>query len=85
MKWHPSEWQLVGSDPTFPTTIHRLRQREGPDKYAVRNGRGFSLNKSGEWEWEPMPSSRDTAYIQQCRFDTLGEAKKAVQEAQCQK
>jgi len=36
--------------------------------YAVRR---FSncLNKEGEWEYEPMPSSRDDDFLARCRWD----------------
>lgn len=42
-------------------------------KYAVRDG-SMVLSKSGEWEYEPMPSSRDDDFYARCRFDTLAEA-----------
>jgi hypothetical protein len=32
------------------------------------------LNKSGEWEWEPQPSSRTDEFKKRTRFATTGEA-----------
>ncbi|MES1979596.1 MAG: Lar family restriction alleviation protein [Pseudomonadota bacterium] len=54
-------------------TVQRARQIEGPPLWAVRLN-GECLNKSGEWEWEPMPSSRDDEFLARCRFATHTEA-----------
>lgn len=53
--------------------IERARQMRGPDLWAVRY-RGDVLNKDGEWEWEPMPSGRDEAFLARARFDNAEEA-----------
>lgn len=58
---------------TPEVAIARYRQREGPDKWVVQSNSNV-LNKDGEWEWEPRPSSRDDAYLARCRFDTAEEA-----------
>jgi hypothetical protein len=29
---------------------------------------GMTLNKKGDWEWEPMPSSRTDAYLKRSRW-----------------
>jgi hypothetical protein len=57
--------------------IQRARQLEGPDLWAVRYS-SDCLNKSGEWEWEPMPSSRGDAFLARCRFATADEAIRAA-------
>ena len=57
--------------------IQRSRQIEGPPLWAVRLN-GDCLNKSGEWEWEPMPSSRDDEFLDRCRFPTAQEAIQAA-------
>lgn len=49
--------------------IQSSRQIEGPTLWAVRLN-GNCLNKSGDWEWEPMPSSRDDEFLARCRFDS---------------
>jgi hypothetical protein len=36
------------------------------------------MNKKGEFEYEPMPSSRTEAFFKRCRF-TLDEAKKILE------
>ena len=58
-------------------SIDRCGQIEGPDKWAVRNG-GSCLNNEGEWEWEPLPSSRDDDFLARCRFSTAAEAYAAL-------
>lgn len=32
------------------------------------------LNKQGEWEYEPMPSSRDKEFLLRCRYFSSDEA-----------
>lgn len=54
--------------------VQRTRQIEGPALWKVVDGRGNCLNKSGEWEWEPMPSSRDAEFLSRCRFPTADAA-----------
>lgn len=60
----------LGSDDIH---IERAKQIYGPAKWAVRR-MGECLNKSGEWEWEPMPSSRDDEFLERCRFASAEEA-----------
>ena len=43
------------------------------EKWAVRKG-GNCLTKTGEWEWEPMPSSRTDDFYERCRFESLEKA-----------
>jgi hypothetical protein len=42
-------------------------------KWSVR-WMGRCLNKQGEWDWEPSPSSRDDDFYAKCRFESLEEA-----------
>jgi hypothetical protein len=51
----------------FAVTIDRCGQRFGPDLWAIRF-KGMTMNHDGEWEWEPIPSSRDDEYLHRCRF-----------------
>lgn len=53
--------------------IQRARQLEGPDLWKVTK-HGDCLNKAGEWEYEPLPSSRDDAFIARCRFASAADA-----------
>lgn len=57
----------------FGVTVERCQQRKGPDLWAVRCS-GNVLSRTGEWEYEPMPSSRDAAFLERCRFTDLGYA-----------
>lgn len=53
--------------------IIRAEQRTGPAKWKVSNG-GYCLTKTGDWEFEPIPSNRTDDFIARCRFDTDHEA-----------
>jgi len=53
--------------------VERARQMNGGALWAVRY-RGDVLNKQGEWEWEPMPSGRDEAFLARARFNSAEEA-----------
>jgi hypothetical protein len=66
-----SAYAIPTSDKPFAEeiTIQRMRQIDGPALWSVKLG-GNCLNKSGEWEWEPMPSSRDDAFLARCRFES---------------
>jgi hypothetical protein len=44
----------------------------GTGLWAVVDG-GSNLNRDGQWEYEPLPSSRDPAFFTRCRF-TLDQA-----------
>lgn len=50
-------------------TLDRSPQIDGKDKWAIRKG-GVCLNAEGDWEYEPIPSSRDREFLQRCRFET---------------
>lgn len=81
MTFHATEWEWDASKaaiPDNPITICEARQMDGTLRYAVRQA-GACLNKSGEWEFEPMPSSRDARlpgpmplpYVDRCgKFDS---------------
>jgi hypothetical protein len=66
------EWR-VGPADDFQRAVSEIRivtrlQRDGSTLYAVTQ-RGWTANKDGEWEYEPIPSDRDEAYIARCRWD----------------
>lgn len=54
-------------------TAERRRQRDGSSLWAVKR-LSECLNSGSEWEYEPIPSSRDDAFIARCRFPSLGAA-----------
>lgn len=43
-------------------------EQRGDDKWAIVQ-HGMTLNKDGQWEYEPQPSSRDEDYLQRNRYD----------------
>lgn len=53
--------------------VERCKQREGEDQWAVRQF-GNALSQTGEWAWEPMPSSRTEEWLRQFRFATSQDA-----------
>lgn len=68
------------SIPESGTEIIRTDQRTGPAKWKVYK-EGYCLAKSGDWEYEPMPSSRTDDFIERCRFDSAQEAITAARGA----
>src|SRR5690606_16891884 len=56
------------------TTVERTMQRDGSFLWAVRDGLKKCLSKSGEWDYEPFPSSRTEEWLDQHRFSTAQEA-----------
>lgn len=78
-----NEYQLAGGGPydRDDITLKRMPQQKGPDKWAIYNG-GSVLNKLGEWQYEPLPSSRTVEYLIHCRFDSAKEALWAWQAIQ---
>lgn len=53
------------------------KQRDGTKLWAVVNEAGDVLNKQGQWEWEPLPNSRDDDFMARCRFASPLEARDA--------
>lgn len=58
---------------------HRLPKQ--PYMWKVLSGNGAVLGKDGDWEYEPIPSSRDEEFYARCRFDTYEEAEAAALKA----
>lgn len=57
--------------------IAACKQNNGNKLWCIRSHTGTVLNKSGEWELEPMPSNRDHGFFARCRFDTAQDARDA--------
>lgn len=70
-----NEIQVFGGGPhdRRDVTIQRRRQRDGSSLWSI-NERGNCLNNAGDWEYEPIPSSRDDAYLARTRWQTAREA-----------
>lgn len=58
--------------------IERRDQRDATQLWAVKDG-SCCLAKDGEWEYEPLPSSRDEEFIARCRYATKEEALAALE------
>ena len=60
--------------------IESREQRDGSILWAVTYF-GDVLNRGGEWEWEPLPSSRDDDFIARTRFCSIEDAAAALSAA----
>jgi hypothetical protein len=47
----------------------------GDDRWAITRDSSACLNTDGQWECEPMPSSRTDDFLSRCRY-SLDEAKR---------
>ena len=47
---------------------------KGIEHWAIISWNGNCMTKDGKWEWEPMASQRDDAFIKRCRYDSVEEA-----------
>lgn len=57
----------IDFDDKEPVTIQRHRQTTGSDRWSVLCS-GRVLNCEAQWEYDPLPSSRDSQFLQRCRF-----------------
>lgn len=85
MEWIPTTWQPKAAfENTRTLGGIRIDRIVSPfydgERYAVRDQFGAVLNRSGEWEHEPLPSSRDDAFYERCRFMSFKEAQDAAEE-----
>jgi len=64
-----------------PLRVEDRGQRDGSRLWAVTWLGHHCLNKDGEWEREPLPSSRDDDFLERTRWATVGEAWGAAYEA----
>lgn len=85
---HATRFTFGGTDPRnqrevtdYPVDIEACYQRDGSRLWAVRR-LGRCLNRAGEWEFEPMPSSRDEAFLARCRFQGREDALRALINAE---
>ncbi len=61
---------------TRPVAIEARRQRDGSRLWVVQMHE-WVLTKSGEWVYEPIPSSRTKSFIRRTRFANKEAAYKA--------
>jgi hypothetical protein len=60
------EWRVGPAGPDELRIVERA-QIDGTVRYAVTRG-GWVANRDREWEYEPIPSSRDDDFIARTRF-----------------
>jgi hypothetical protein len=60
--------------------VEAREQRDGSNVWAVTSF-GDVLNKQGEWEYEPMPSSRTDAFLRRTRWEDRDKAIAAARAA----
>jgi hypothetical protein len=77
--WVVESWGLGPRDSRTPrhTVVQARTQRDNSVLWSVSDG-FHVLNKKGDWEYEPIPSSRDDAFIARTRWATAEEAKAAA-------
>lgn len=67
--------QVVGGGPRDrrDVTAERRRQLNGTSRWVIKE-RSLVLNRDGDWEYEPIPSSRDEEYKARTGWSTLNAA-----------
>jgi hypothetical protein len=66
----------------FVTPEISLEDRDPEGRHPERGGwaitrAGSCFNREGEWEWEPLPSSRDDEYLMRNRYTFVEAVEKA--------
>lgn len=83
--WKPTRWVREDDLNAFNPSAIVIELTNSPfykgERFAVRNG-SMCLNKKGEWEYEPMPSSRDDAFYDRCRFPSFIDAVIALKKVE---
>jgi hypothetical protein len=73
-------WQCKKWTPLDENADSIFLEMVKPSGFAVRNSFGQCLNKKGFFEYEPLPSNRDGAFITRCRFSDIQEAQKTYEK-----
>lgn len=68
-------YELDGWKDLIEVRLECVKQIDGSDLWAIRE-KGCCLNKQGEWEIEPIPSSRTNAFYKRCRWNSAEAALK---------
>lgn len=74
-EFHPKYGSISGG-----IEVRQVRQHEGPPRYGIYLRDIFALSKTGEWDLEPMPSSREDDYLASHRWDNFDEAIQAARD-----
>ncbi len=72
--------QFKGGRAVGEITIQRRVQRDGSVKWAVYLRDDYVLDQSGDWQFEPIPSSRTDEFLATTRFE-LADAWERAQAA----
>ena len=64
---------------TRPSMGDVFIEYRGNEKWAIKNNPDV-LNRFLEWEYEPLPSSRDESFIERTRFNSPEEAANAFKQ-----
>ena len=82
-EWIPVAWERQCDLDNFKSLSVSIELLVSPfyegERFAVRHA-GRCLTIKGEWEYEPMPSSRDEAFYERCRFLSFEAAQSAIKE-----
>ena len=70
---YPIRSYILKSMEISDITLDMVKGREHKTRWSIKC-RGECLNKNNEWEYEPLPSSRDEAFYNRCRWDSAEEA-----------
>jgi hypothetical protein len=92
----PIKWEIIGYHrpgtplgykELIPPTIESRGPEQLPDgsdgreRFAVMYGSHQCLDKEkNEWDYEPLPSSRDDDFFRRCRFYSIEEALEAFEK-----
>ena len=68
-------YEIDGWKDLIEVRLECVKQMDGSDMWAIRE-KGCCLNKQGEWEIEPIPSSRTSAFYKRCRWNSAEAALK---------
>lgn len=66
IKWKPIKWENNG-------IFIETRDSANGVRYVITKD-NRTLNKAGDWEYEPIPSNRTALYLKRTRFKTLHSA-----------
>jgi hypothetical protein len=71
---------LVKDEDGLYTSLQRMKQRDDSYLWAILKGEHSVMNREGEWEYQPLPSSRDNAFLKRTRFSTAMDALKVYRQ-----
>ena len=79
--WQPVAFRIYGPQPPNQIRIEERLQADKTSLWVITDGFGMNLLKDGTgWIFEPVPSSRDDAFIQMTRWATWQEAMQFFEE-----